>query len=578
MMKVAKTTISQSILKLLMLAFFVFLPTILLAQDSTLVYSPLLDVGLENEGGVGGYVNILYYLAIGIGALLAVIKITIAGFKWMLSDVVTDKSQAKKDIRGSLIGLSVVMSAVLILTIINPGLTSVNLELDSVVDKEYVPTSPANTGSPWLENFPTGGSLSLVDSESECSGIWFGNGICKDNSVAQSIESGPIGSTPSGGYSADSFFDSGGNLDGFPPAPGPVSARPDWDFSGADEYRTGSFLHGKVLDWARPSANAGQGRSRIIIGLDNSVLVQPFRTTSNPELAGAINIAEAAGYENVTRRMWISETPGGESITDPRCDHEGVSTLAKISWSQGENRLRCELNTDTNYYLNIQQTARCDSGEDCPFYRSMVTNANDIGDPGASWDRSISGGGGNELPLEINWSSPGGRKTYGVDNDGITLPFQTNGSPDYGGQVNLFEVAGQEAVVRRVSISSSPGTTLPDSMCTREGSGLISIPWIQQSYSGACSLEPNTRYYLEIENVSGCSGSCDAYLTIPTNGLSNGSGDSSRITTCVESSSQKCGAEIDWDSFGPQITEGLRGTNQVISWPFTTTNVSTYKG
>jgi hypothetical protein len=86
MMKVAKTTISQSILKLLMLAFFVFLPTILLAQDSTLVYSPLLDVGLENEGGVGGYVNILYYLAIGIGALLAVIKITIAGFKWMLSD------------------------------------------------------------------------------------------------------------------------------------------------------------------------------------------------------------------------------------------------------------------------------------------------------------------------------------------------------------------------------------------------------------------------------------------------------------------------------------------------------------
>jgi hypothetical protein len=71
---------------------------------------------------------------------MAVVKIIFAGVKYMLSDLVTSKEAAKKDIRGALIGLLIVLGAVLILNTINPqlkgltaldGLTTVNVELGS---------------------------------------------------------------------------------------------------------------------------------------------------------------------------------------------------------------------------------------------------------------------------------------------------------------------------------------------------------------------------------------------------------------------------------------------------------------
>ncbi len=69
-----------------------------------------------------GYINALYVASISIAAFLAVVKIIFAGVKYMLSDVVTDKGAAKKDIRGALIGLLIVVGAVLILNTINPQL------------------------------------------------------------------------------------------------------------------------------------------------------------------------------------------------------------------------------------------------------------------------------------------------------------------------------------------------------------------------------------------------------------------------------------------------------------------------
>jgi hypothetical protein len=55
--------------------------------------------------------------------VLAVLKITIAGVKYMLSDVVTSKESAKKDIQGALFGLLIVLAAVIILNTINPSLS-----------------------------------------------------------------------------------------------------------------------------------------------------------------------------------------------------------------------------------------------------------------------------------------------------------------------------------------------------------------------------------------------------------------------------------------------------------------------
>jgi hypothetical protein len=92
-----------------------------LSYENALVNIP----GYDDSGGdFGAFVNLIYGLAISIAALLAVIKIVIAGVKWMLSDIVTDKTDAKKDIQGALIGLIVIVSAVLIITIINPDIVN----------------------------------------------------------------------------------------------------------------------------------------------------------------------------------------------------------------------------------------------------------------------------------------------------------------------------------------------------------------------------------------------------------------------------------------------------------------------
>lgn len=101
------------------LVFTLSLPTAAFAvtYDNALVSLPGYD---GSTPGLTGFVNTVYTLAISLAALLAVVKIVIAGLKWMLSDIVTDKADAKKDIQGALIGLIIIISAVLIIYTINP--------------------------------------------------------------------------------------------------------------------------------------------------------------------------------------------------------------------------------------------------------------------------------------------------------------------------------------------------------------------------------------------------------------------------------------------------------------------------
>ncbi len=91
-------------------------------------YTPLVGVpGVNPNAGTEEYINALYILSISIAAFLAVVKIIFGGVKYMLSDVVTDKGNAKKDIKGALLGLLIVLAAVLILNTINPQLTNLDL-------------------------------------------------------------------------------------------------------------------------------------------------------------------------------------------------------------------------------------------------------------------------------------------------------------------------------------------------------------------------------------------------------------------------------------------------------------------
>ncbi len=132
----------------LLAVVFVFglLPILALAQAAPLVYKPLVGVpGLNGSTNFGDYINALYGLSIAVAALMAVIKIIIAGVKYMLSDVVTSKQEAIGDIKGSLLGLGVVISAVLVLTIINPQLTKTEIFIDPNYNPQSnVPTSTAS--------------------------------------------------------------------------------------------------------------------------------------------------------------------------------------------------------------------------------------------------------------------------------------------------------------------------------------------------------------------------------------------------------------------------------------------------
>jgi hypothetical protein len=106
------------------IVFVLVLPFVAFAQISypnPLVAIPGYDPA---SGGLESFVNLIYGIAISVAALLAVIKIVIAGVKWMLSDVVTDKGEAKKDIQGALFGLIIIISAVLIISVINPDIVN----------------------------------------------------------------------------------------------------------------------------------------------------------------------------------------------------------------------------------------------------------------------------------------------------------------------------------------------------------------------------------------------------------------------------------------------------------------------
>jgi len=122
-----------------LIAYIIFTPVLALAQQN-LVNLPIGETASFND-----YINAVYLMFISIAALIAVIKIIIAGVKYMFSDIFTQKSDAKRDIQGSLLGLLVVLGAVIVLSIINPDLASFNPNITPVQVVEP-PTQPVGTG------------------------------------------------------------------------------------------------------------------------------------------------------------------------------------------------------------------------------------------------------------------------------------------------------------------------------------------------------------------------------------------------------------------------------------------------
>ena len=146
--------------KILLFSIILALPFLTNAAE----YSPLIDIpnNLSGDGNFDNYINSLYIFTITLAGLLAVIKIIVGGVKWMMSDVVTQKAQAIKDIQGALLGLVVVLSAVVILSVINPNLIKIDLSFNQVH------TQQANTNPDDVvldRNLVTSGTYAGINSD-----------------------------------------------------------------------------------------------------------------------------------------------------------------------------------------------------------------------------------------------------------------------------------------------------------------------------------------------------------------------------------------------------------------------------
>ena len=102
------------------------------------VYSPLVNIPGNGANGFEQYISFLYGASISIAALLAVVKIIIAGAKYMLSDVITNKGEAIKDIQGAILGLLLILGAVIILEFINPQLIKGNIQFQTIPDSPKI--------------------------------------------------------------------------------------------------------------------------------------------------------------------------------------------------------------------------------------------------------------------------------------------------------------------------------------------------------------------------------------------------------------------------------------------------------
>ena len=123
----------------------VLLPLGASAQEPrTIDYKPIsvvpgvIDQTSIGTGGVENYLSRMFDFAIGIGALLAVVQIAIAGIKWMTSSAVGTITQARSQIRDAILGLLLLLSTWIILNEINSNLTTFKIGQDSssVVNSE----------------------------------------------------------------------------------------------------------------------------------------------------------------------------------------------------------------------------------------------------------------------------------------------------------------------------------------------------------------------------------------------------------------------------------------------------------
>ncbi len=113
---------------------FVPLTNLPIFNDSSIV---------TNAQGLSAFFNALYKYCIGIAATLAVLQIMRAGIMYMGGDSVTETKDARRLIGTAIAGLVLILSPVVVFSIINPKILSLNLG----TDLSNLKSDPAVSGS-----------------------------------------------------------------------------------------------------------------------------------------------------------------------------------------------------------------------------------------------------------------------------------------------------------------------------------------------------------------------------------------------------------------------------------------------
>ena len=91
------------------------------------------EKGLETfdptgDNKIGGYLNVMLKIFIGICAVLAVIMIVIGGMEYMTSELISNKEHGREKIRDAILGLLLALGAYTLLFTINPNLLNTDLK------------------------------------------------------------------------------------------------------------------------------------------------------------------------------------------------------------------------------------------------------------------------------------------------------------------------------------------------------------------------------------------------------------------------------------------------------------------
>lgn len=104
-----------------------------------------------SNASLSGFIQSAFRLAIVFAAILAVMRITYAGFLYMTSDIADNKNKAKTTITNALLGLLLLLSLVIILGQINPNILNLDINLESVQQpsstQQNNSSQPTNTAS-----------------------------------------------------------------------------------------------------------------------------------------------------------------------------------------------------------------------------------------------------------------------------------------------------------------------------------------------------------------------------------------------------------------------------------------------